>query len=287
MKLGLGTVQFGLGYGISNATGKPPLSEVARILAQASDEGVDTLDTAAAYGEAETVLGQLSAEAAGFRIISKVSAQQAYQPGAVRNSVENSLRRVRRERLDGLLLHRADDLLEGPATDIVAEMQAMREEGRVGKLGVSVYSPEQLEAVLANFAPDLVQLPCSLLDQRFLVSGWLGRLTERGVEIHIRSVFLQGLLLMAPADRPIYFKQYSASFDKFDRFCDEHVLSPLQAALGFTRKLPADLTLVGVNRSDELQGIAAAWDVCTPELDAYADLSSTESGLILPTNWAT
>jgi aryl-alcohol dehydrogenase-like predicted oxidoreductase len=285
MKLGLGTVQFGLGYGVSNTHGRPSLPEVSRILAQACGLGVETLDTAVAYGEAETVLGQLKDQCSGFRIVSKVPAQEGYQVGAIRSSVEKSLHSIGRSVLDGLLLHRADDLFDEQGAAILAEFEDIREKGYVRKFGVSVYSPSQLERVMTKFTPDIVQLPCNLFDQRFLATGWFERLEKLEVEVHVRSVFLQGLLLMPPSTRPAYFASYQQKFERFDRFCSEHGLSPLQATIGFVRQLRASVALVGANRANELKDIGSAWHAPAPDIDAYAHLSSTEEALILPIFW--
>lgn len=285
MKLGLGTVQFGLGYGVSNTLGQPSLSEVEQILVLAREAGIEALDTAVAYGEAESVLGKLAAHTSHSRVISKVPAVDAYTPGCIGALLDISLGKLQRDTLDGLLLHRADDLFGPHGLAILAEMQALCAAGRVGKIGVSVYGPEQLEAMEGVFAPALVQLPASLLDQRFLQQGWLDKLQTRGVEVHIRSAFLQGLLLMEKYARPTGFNAFSVVLERYDGFCSRHALSPLQATLGFVRQLAANIVLVGVNSAAELTAILQAWQAEVPSLDEYAELACNDENLILPMNW--
>lgn len=175
MRLALGTVQFGLDYGVSNRAGEVPDDELDAILTLARKLGVDTLDTAQAYGKAETRLG--SHHTADFQLVGKLA--PGIQATEVATSVAGSLQRLARPRLDGLLLHRSQDA--SPA--LFEQLAELQRQGLVGKVGVSVYAPEELALWLAQGYPlELVQLPANLLDQRFLRSGWLDRLQALGCE---------------------------------------------------------------------------------------------------------
>ena len=171
MRLGLGTVQFGQDYGISNRHGRPAVDEVAAILRVAADGGVDLLDTAHAYGDAEEILGELAVETAPFRVVTKtpaarVSAIGDAEVGRVRGGFSDSLARLQRTSLFGLLLHRAADLALPGGERLAETLVRLREEGKVAKVGVSVYSPADLDRVIRVFRPDLVQLPFSVLEAR-------------------------------------------------------------------------------------------------------------------------
>lgn len=210
MDIGLGTVQFGLDYGISNKTGRTPFADVLEILREARENDVRLLDTAAAYGASEDVLGRALAEVGGeFRLITKTKPQSApritsAEVDDVGRAFERSLGFLKRDFVDGLLVHHAGDLLK-PGGDLLWDrLQTWRKEGRVRKIGVSVYDPEETRR-LAAFAPEIVQLPMNFLDQRFLATGELRRLKSEGAEIHVRSLFLQGLLLMDPSTLPSHF----------------------------------------------------------------------------------
>ena len=187
MKLAIGTVQFGLDYGISNAGGRTSQDEAQRILNLAKGSGIDTLDTAAAYGDSEQVLGRIGV--AGWKVVSKVPPlpnDEVNGKAWVLDHVRRSLDRLRIERLDGLLLHNAADLLKAQGRDIAAGLQEAKAEGLVGKAGYSIYSPQSLTELIEVMSPDLVQAPFNVLDQRLASSGWLGRLIESGAEVHAR-----------------------------------------------------------------------------------------------------
>lgn len=280
MRLALGTVQFGLDYGVSNRAGEVPDDELDTILTLARKLGVDTLDTAQAYGKAETRLG--SRHTADFQLVGKLA--PGIQATEVATSVAGSLQRLARPRLDGLLLHRSQDA--NPALfEPLAELQR---QGLVGKLGVSVYAPEELARWLAQGYPlELVQLPANLLDQRFLRSGWLDRLQALGCEIHVRSLFLQGLLLMQPAMRPDYFQAFARPLARLD---DWHPhLSPLHKALSLIPALPqVSRFVVGVCHAHELAAIASTYAHLHPcHDDELAALACDAPGLINPAMWRT
>ncbi|BDO09235.1 aldo/keto reductase [Aeromonas caviae] len=280
MRLALGTVQFGLDYGVSNRAGEVPDDELDTILTLARKLGVDTLDTAQAYGKAETRLG--SRHTADFQLVGKLA--PGIQATEVTTSVAGSLQRLARPRLDGLLLHRSQDA--SPA--LFEQLAELQRQGLVGKVGVSVYAPEELARWLAQGYPlELVQLPTNLLDQRFLRSGWLDRLQALGCEIHVRSLFLQGLLLMQPAMRPDYFQAFARPLARLD---DWHPhLSPLHKALSLIPALPqVSRFVVGVCHAHELAAIASTYAHLHPgHDDELAALACDEPGLINPAMWRT
>lgn len=280
MKLALGTVQFGLDYGISNHDGQVRDEELDEIIALARHAGIDTLDTAQAYGNAEQRLGQR--DITGFTIIDKLA------PGLplsdVKASVNNSLHLLGRKRLDGLLLHSSQDA--SPAMfELLTDLQ---KKGSIGKLGISVYSPEELDAwSAAGYPLELVQLPANLLDQRFLRTGWLDKLVDMGCEIHVRSLFLQGLLLMQPAQRPDYFQRFATALERFDHWHPS--MAPLGRALSIMTALPqVSRFVVGVCHAQELAAIVAASQALHEcyETD-IAHLASMEQELINPGLWRT
>ncbi|HZQ41026.1 MAG TPA: aldo/keto reductase, partial [Rhizomicrobium sp.] len=169
-RLGLGTVQFGQAYGISNTTGQVPLPEVQAMLACAAGEGVAVLDTAANYGQAEQVLGQC--DTSPFRIVSKTA--------SVKNGVAAVIARARQSvqslgRVDVLLVHAVADLLGQDGEELWRALQGLKEQGMVGAIGISAYVADDPAALARRFRPDVIQLPFSLLDQRLLRDGSLAR----------------------------------------------------------------------------------------------------------------
>jgi Predicted oxidoreductases (related to aryl-alcohol dehydrogenases) len=161
----------------------------------------------------------------------------------------------------------------------------MRDQGLVDKIGISVYGPEELEALCARFSFDLVQSPFSVIDRRLVDSGWLARLRKQGVEIHVRSLFLQGLLLMEPGRRPDAFERWHSLWDRWHGWLNEESVTPLQACLSFALSEPRiDRVVVGVDSLRQLQAILTNADaIVTPP---PTDLRSSDLDLINPSRWS-
>lgn len=260
MKLALGTVQFGMDYGVANTGGQVASAEIVRILDVARAGGIDTIDTAAGYGESEARLGE--AGVASFKLISKlpplpdeVENVARWAEGVVRHSI--GLMRV--DRLYGLLLHRADDLRGPRGNEVYSAIRDLKEKGLVQKIGLSIYGPDILETALNGRPIDLLQAPFNLLDRRIETTGWLDRLKGLGVEIHTRSAFLQGLLLMRAEDRPPKFARWGNLWRIIEEWQQNTGLTPLEACIGFAaRNARIDRVVVGVDAATQLEQILAA-----------------------------
>lgn len=259
MELGIGTVQFGLDYGVSNKGGRTREYEVCRILDLARDSGIRMLDTAAAYGESERVLGRCFSPGDSFRVVTKISPLRRGQRarGAakmVHDEFLRSLDRLRLPRVYGLLVHHGADLLQPEGEEIWAVMAECREEGLVEKIGISGYVSKEISEVLERYSVDLVQLPLNILEQRLLKDGQISRLKATGTEVHVRSIFLQGLLLMNPVEVPSYFDPVKKQLAALRAFLMDHALTPVRGALAFVRSVSGvDVVIVGVNDSDQLR----------------------------------
>lgn len=278
MKLALGTAQFGLNYGVSNTIGKVSDHELQQILRVAADTGIILLDTAQAYGDAESRLGMMSTE--HFQVISKLA--PGITAATAQATVYQSLQQLKQPRLYGLMLHRTQDY----SPELWQELQFMQSTGLIGKLGISVYTPEELDAWYTHDPlPSLVQLPANLLDQRFLRSGWLDRLKDAECEIHVRSVFLQGLLLMPPEQRPHRFSRFNAQFNSFDTLAQQY--GRLNLALAIQYAMPQiDRFVIGCCSAAEISDIVKACQQApilnTSEL---ASLMSDDIQLLNPALW--
>jgi aryl-alcohol dehydrogenase-like predicted oxidoreductase len=284
-RVALGSVQFGLPYGVANESGQVAPGEAARIVRIAADRGVDTIDTAIGYRDSERVLGDIGV--AGFKVVTKLPALPQDVLDVSRwasEQVEGALTRLRAPRLHGLLLHRSADLLGPHGVALYRAMQAVKGRGLVGKIGVSVYTPDELGTLLASFAIDLVQAPLNLLDRRLQSSGWLARLNDAGVEVHTRSAFLQGLLLMPRQRIPARFAAWSSLWDRWDRWADGDRRVALKACLAFPLSLPeVDRVVVGVDSAEQFEEILLG---AVSERAAWPDLSCDDEALINPSNWA-
>jgi aryl-alcohol dehydrogenase-like predicted oxidoreductase len=272
-QLCLGTVQFGLPYGITNQVGQVPEAEVRRILDLAAASGISLLDTAQAYGTAETVLGRCWPTDAPRRLISKLPA------GAPRQSWEDSLitslQRLQASKLDGFLLHRASDLLAPDGEALLDWLEGLRERGLVERIGVSIYDASELEGLPLDRL-QLVQLPLSVYDQRLIRDGTDDRLQDLGIAVHVRSVLLQGLLLQSPHYWPDHLSPaFRVHHARWLEHLHQEGLSPLAGALGFVRACEGvEAVLVGVVAGQELAQVLEAW--------SQAEASLSEA----PQDWA-
>lgn len=289
MKIGLGTVQFGLDYGVTNSNGIVSRDECLSILGVAGAGGIKILDTAAAYGDSESVLGELlPACAYKFDIITKTiplrtSEVADREINALREVIGRSLIRLKTDCIDTLLVHHAEDLLVPGGDRLYEELIRLIDDGTVKRIGFSAYEACQIELILGKFKFSVVQLPISVFDQRLIESGTLRALKDQGVEVHARSIFLQGLLLQGAA-APERFSRWSALMNRYDQFLASKGLTPLAAALGFVASLPeVEVVLVGVTSARELAQCLAAYAE-DMRVD-FGEFSVKDNDLIDPRRW--
>lgn len=290
-RLGLGTVQFGTDYGISNKLGRTSLSEVHRILESAADKGVDTLDTAALYGESEQVLGSVLPLRHNFRIVTKTAQFRKEQithedVQILEQTFHVSLLKLRQTSVYGLLAHHAEDLL-APGGELLYERMTEFKKSRMAKkIGASVYSASQIDRLLEKYSLDIIQLPVNLLDRRLVDSGHLRRLKELNVEIHSRSTFLQGLLLIPPDRLPDYFHPVQGLLSAYNAWLYQQDLSPLEGALAFVASRPEiDRVIVGTCSRPEFLEIVEAWENLSNQRFEMEDFKCDDERMVNPSMW--
>lgn len=242
-KIALGTVQFGTDYGVSNREGQTDAREVERILDTALEFGIDLIDTASAYGNAEQVLGRY--DLSSFKVVSKFMPPP--EGAAIAGQLGTTLSNLRVDSLYGYLAHRPDDLLENE--ERWQELVSLKYDGRVEKIGFSLDAPLQLKQLLSrDYMPDIVQVPYNFLDRRFYSS--LNELKMLGCEIHARSVFLQGLLLMAPEETEEYFKPVKPTLIELQKLGNQRPSALLDFVVS-THLI--DRAVIGVENSEQLR----------------------------------
>ncbi|MDH4157955.1 MAG: aldo/keto reductase [candidate division Zixibacteria bacterium] len=288
-RLGLGTVQFGADYGISNVQGQSSFAQAREILAEAHRQGIAFIDTSPAYGVGEEVVGRCLPGGHAFKIVTKTpvlgtAALTDDDAMVVKSSFYRSLQRLGQESLYALLVHRTDDLLARDGELLWDVMSDLKKWGLVEKIGVSVYSGDQIDRLLARFPIDIVQVPLNVFDQRLIRSGHLARLQKRNVEIHARSIFLQGLLLMPLDDVPAYFRPVYPKLAAWRNRLREHGLSPAAAAENFARSVPEPTCFIlGVNDKQQLTENIAAWN--TPVEFDYDGFAVEDENMVDPARW--
>jgi aryl-alcohol dehydrogenase-like predicted oxidoreductase len=175
------------------------------------------------------------------------------------DEIAQSLQRLKRDRLHAVLVHRVADLQKPGWQYLVEALQQAKQRGWTTRIGASVYDGDQLALAESRFRPELVQFPLNALDRRMIASGAVARLKATGTEVHARSVFLQGLLLMPPETLPEFFAPIRAKIAKLRGRWAKQALSPLEGCLAFTlQHRDVDAVIVGVNRRSEFEDIAAA-----------------------------
>lgn len=287
-RIALGSAQFGQRYGVANRSGPSPQEAVNAIVLRARAAGVDTVDTAIAYGESEAMLG--AADVTGLRLVTKLpalAAEASAVEGWVRAQVGASVARLGVASLHGLLLHQPSDLLgdTAPARALAGALGALKAEGVVAKVGVSVYDPAELGALASVMSLDLVQLPYNVLDRRFDESGWLDRLRAGGTEIHVRSVFLQGLLLLDTNEMPNeFFKRFDSTLASWRTWLRERGIGPLAAALGFVlADARVDRAVIGCDSLAQWDEILARDGARVSDVPWH--VRSNDLALINPVHW--
>ena len=285
MKLALGSVQFGLKYGVANTSGQVSRDAVRAILHRAQLSGLNTLDTANAYGESESVLGCMGVQ--NWLVVTKLPAVPTGCLDVaqwVKSETLASMRRLRVTGLYGLLLHRPEQLLGAIGEDLFGALQSIKAQGLVKNIGMSIYGPVELDALCGRYAFDLVQAPLNLVDRSLVTSGWAQQLQNAGVEVHTRSAYLQGLLLMPKDKRPIKFERWRDIWTEWDNWLETTRLTPLQACLRYTHSLDCiDRVVVGVDSVAQLEEAIAAVQGALPSLPKFKTLQADR--LINPATW--
>lgn len=287
MKLALGTVQFGADYGVANKLGAPKIAEIKEILGLAKENHIDTLDTAIAYGASEEILGECGVE--GFNIVTKIpplSVYKEYSITKLEDEILRSIERLRVPKLHGVMFHRADDVARFSATELRDFFDRFRNNNLINKFGVSFSRPEQIQKVEDIVDIDIVQVPVNVIDRRFIDSGELSRLKMKGIEIHTRSVFLQGLLLMDQEEIPSYFCRWLNKLRRWNMEKDYSVRRKLATSLHWvTQNTDISKVLVGV---DSLQHLKEIIEVSseTQNIEKLEYMKSIEEDLVDPSRWS-
>jgi len=279
----LGGAQLGLPYGILNGGETLSREEAARILNTAVDHGIDSIDTAIAYGQSESIIGATSENR--FKIISKLPPHPVDISNVsewVHSQVHGSLSRLKCTSLDALLLHRPQDLTGDQGAELYAAIGSLMAEKMIHRFGVSIYSPNDLEGIIGTFDIHVVQAPLNVFDRRIL--GVTDQLSALNIEVHARSVFLQGVLIANPKDRPRRFEPWSEHFALFDEWVRSSGVSAMACCMGFALQQPGIAKLViGTTSAKSLDEIMNS--IPNSVLEVPAHLQSSVEQLIDPRVW--
>lgn len=257
MRLGIGTAQFGSQYGVTNTTGQVERIEALQIIEKAFSKGILDIDTAPSYGKAEKTIGKSHLKDK-FRVTTKtikhnssiITPQVTQQ---VIDGVNNSLDAMKLKSCYALLLHDISDLKKPGFESLLSALVELKLKGKIKKIGVSAYYVDEVVLASELMTLDIVQVPLNVANQDFLEENTLKSLKASGVEIHARSVFLQGALLATRNQLPKKLELLSEKADQLALIASKLNLTPTQLCLEFIRQTKlVDVAIVGVNSEDHL-----------------------------------
>ena len=249
-KIILGTVQMGLPYGIMNG-GKLAYSESEEILIRAHEAGIKELDTAEAYGKAHEVIGRFhkSHDQNRFNILTKIHGTSNFPTVS---KVEKYLKDMGVDTLEAVMFHSYDMLREKPGT--IKTLNNLKKKGILSKIGVSIYTNDQLKNVLQHDSLDLIQLPFNLLDNFSIRGPLLREAKKRGKIVHSRSVFLQGLFFKSPQDDNLIVRQLKPQLIKLQQIAEKEKTGMVTLALNYAlQQKYIDKVLIGVDNLNQLE----------------------------------
>ncbi|MFI4951201.1 MAG: bifunctional regulator KidO [Caulobacterales bacterium] len=283
-KLGLGSGQFGLDQQ-SGVRGRPRDAEAREILAIAARSGLTFLEVGRHPNAAEITLGQVLPKPQPVRL-TVTTVRPDRGADLVESEIRGQLARLGVSQVDAILAPSATDLFSAHGPELWDRLRKLRDEGVCKKIGVSVYASDDPVGLARRFKPDVVQAPASLLDQRLLIDGTLAELAGMSVEVHLRSIFLNGLLFLPPDRAPNHLKAAAGRISRARRLIAEGRSDPLQAALGFALSRPeASAVLVGVASAAEMSAVVAAAMSPPPDLD-WDEMALDDPVALDPRAWA-
>jgi len=283
-RLAIGTAQFGLDYGISNAAGRIPADLAQLILRNASVAGVSMADTAAAYGDAELLLAAMDRHLPRRHVTTKTISASHGTRGVLERARQSSDRFAEWESCS-LLVHSAGDLGGREGDALWRSLLQMREQGCFSKIGISAYGSDDPVGLARRFRPNILQLPVSILDQRPVRNGVLAALKSLDVEIHVRSVFLQGAIFLEPTRLPVALRHARQTLIEFHEKLGRYRLTPLQAAMVFPLSVPEiDRVVVGVTSPQELAEVLSVVNAPLPQLP-WREFATEDERLLDPRVW--
>ena len=295
MKIALGSVQFGCDYGISNQQGQVSTAELNKILVLAKHAGIKVIDTAPAYGNSEQALGEQSL-ASAFNFVSKIPPNCAIDE--MITGFNHSLQALKSEQLSALMLHHGEQLLSHNGPAIYQKLLSVKQQGLSRKIGCSVYSAQEALAISEKYAIDIVQIPGNIFDQGIFQNGILAKLSAKNIEVHIRSLFLQGVVFLKENNLPLALKKLAPHLKTLEHYATKLSAAQPQGSninsntalialvlAPFVQNQAIDKLVLGCCSAEELQQIITAYQLAKNLTFDYSDFAMTEPSIINPSLW--
>ena len=291
-RLVLGTAQLGMAYGIANMTGKPDMQAVRDIIGTAWEGGIRQFDTAQAYGDSERVLGKALSDLGvsdQAKIISKLDPSLDHaDKESVRMALHRSLDDLKISCLHGLMIHR-EEIIDDFEDGVIETLNTFIDEGIIKSLGVSVYTPNRGYQAMEYNSIESIQCPANIFDHRFQKCGIFDFAEQNRKTVYIRSVFLQGLILVSNSEIPERLRYAQAVIKDLEVFCRKNGVSPQALAIGYIKyRYPKSFVIFGAETAQQVQDNMVIWRldfqndlICDVE-DRY---SNVEEDIINPLRW--
>jgi aryl-alcohol dehydrogenase-like predicted oxidoreductase len=282
MKLVLGSANFGTSYGLLNTKKKVSSFEIKKILKICKKNKIRFIDTAINYKSSETLIGKFS-KSKDFRVITKLP-KIGKNFNLINNYISQSLKKLKRKKIYGVLVHSLDDLNSLNLEKILFELNKLKKKKLIRKIGVSVYKKKNLEKIIKKYRIDIVQLPLSIFDQRFVKQNFLYKLKKKKIEIFVRSIFLQGVIFQNIDKIKFFFKNYSSKIIKFKKDFGNDKNQMIRYCLSFIKSFKyIDGIVFGVDGSKNLNQILSNnVNIKIKNLNKY---SISSEKILIPYNW--
>jgi aryl-alcohol dehydrogenase-like predicted oxidoreductase len=285
MKIALGTANFGQKYGLAGKIIKSD-KKIKKIIQFANNSKIKLIDTSNNYGSSETLLGNNNLK--NFKIITKLKISNDEKKSnnlenIVFNKVEESLLKLNIKKLYAILLHESNDLKSNKKHKLIKVLKKLKKRNLVSKIGISIYNPKELNFIWPFWKPDIVQCPFNILDRRIYESGWLKKLKKNKTEIHVRSIFLQGLLLQNEKSMPRKFKKWKNIFKKWNNYCKKENISKIQGCINFIKSFKKiSFVIIGFEDIKQVKNIISYFE---NDRKSYTTIACNDIRLIDPRLW--
>jgi aryl-alcohol dehydrogenase-like predicted oxidoreductase len=285
MKIALGTANFGQKYGLAGKIIKSD-KKIKKIIQFANNSKIKLIDTSNNYGSSETLLGNNNLK--NFKIITKLKISNDEKKSnnlenIVFNKVEESLLKLNIKKLYAILLHESNDLKSNKRHKLIKVLKKLKKRNLVSKIGISIYNPKELNFIWPFWKPDIVQCPFNILDRRIYESGWLKKLKKNKTEIHVRSIFLQGLLLQNEKSMPRKFKKWKNIFKKWNNYCKKENISKIQGCINFIKSFKKiSFVIIGFEDIKQVKNIISYFE---NDRKSYTTIACNDIRLIDPRLW--
>ena len=285
-KIILGTAQFGEKYGITNKVGSTQHCEIKKILKICKIKKIRFIDSAMNYGKAEKKLGLNNLK--DFKIITKIPTIPNNKKDIkswVIKITERTLKKLKQKHLHAILVHDSSNLVGSQKNELYEAICHLKKTGIVKKIGVSIYDFEEMKKIISEYKIDIVQVPFNILDRRILDKKLLNLLKRKKIEIHARSIFLQGLLLSNEDTRFKKFRRFKKLWHNIDKYCTKNKTNVLNLALNYVlSQKQIKKVIIGFEDSKQLKQILLNTDNFKKKVN-FNKLISRDELLINPNNW--